>query len=78
MAWTNALTIAKDDNEREGVYIHLARLKIATGRYAEAQAQLDAITNSVYAEMRKRLQRNLNDKEHPAAATKSPAKAELD
>lgn len=78
LAWTNALNIAKDDNEREGIYVHLARIKISSGRFAEAQAQLDAITNSVYAEMRRRLQRNLNEKEHPAPATNSPAKPELD
>ena len=78
VAWTNALAIAKDDNEREGVYIHLARIKITVGRYAEAQAQLDAITNSAYADMRKRLQRNLNDKLHPAATTNSPASAIVD
>ena len=29
MAWTNAFNIARDDNEREGVLIHLARIKIS-------------------------------------------------
>lgn len=77
-AWTNALSIAKDDNEREGVYIHLARWKITAGRFAEAQAQLDVITNAVYAELHRRLQRNLNEKEHPSSATNAPAKTELD
>ena len=45
VAWTNALQIAHDDIEREGVYIHLARIKIAAGRFDEARAQLDAVTN---------------------------------
>ena len=40
VAWTNALQIAHNDAEREGVYIHLARIKIAAGRFAEARAQL--------------------------------------
>jgi tetratricopeptide (TPR) repeat protein len=70
-AWTNALEIASDDVEREGVYIHLARVKIAAGRYAEAQAQLDEITNSAYDALKKRLQRNLLAKENPT--TNSPA-----
>jgi len=35
-AWTNALQIAHNDVEREGVYIHLARIKMIAGRYAEA------------------------------------------
>lgn len=62
-AWTNALDIADTDLEREGVYIHLARVKIAAGRYAEAQAQLDEITNSTYDALKARLQRNLKAKE---------------
>jgi tetratricopeptide (TPR) repeat protein len=65
-AWTNALKIASDDVEREGVYIHLARVKLAAGRYAEVQAQLDQVTNSVYNALKARLQRNLLAKENPA------------
>jgi tetratricopeptide (TPR) repeat protein len=64
-AWTNALKIASDDVEREGVYIHLARIKISAGRYAEAQAQLDEVTNSTYNDLKRRLQRNLLAKENP-------------
>ena len=67
MAWTNALSITKDDNEREGVYIHLARIKIAAGFYDEAQAQMDQITNPVYADLKKRLGRSLID--HKNAGT---------
>jgi cytochrome c-type biogenesis protein CcmH/NrfG len=61
MAWTNALTIARDDNEREGIFIHLARIKIAAGFYDEAQAQIDVITNPVYADLKRRLIRSLAD-----------------
>jgi tetratricopeptide (TPR) repeat protein len=64
-AWTNALKIADNDLEREGVYVHLARVKIAAGYYAEAQAQLDEITNSTYDALKARLQRNLLAKENP-------------
>ncbi len=67
MAWTNALSIAKDDNEREAVYIHLARIKIAAGFYDEAQAQMDAITNPAYADLKMRLGRSLID--HKNAGT---------
>jgi tetratricopeptide (TPR) repeat protein len=62
MAWTNALNVADNELEREGVYIHLARLKIAAGRYSEAQAHLDAVTNAVDAAMRDRLERNLRER----------------
>jgi tetratricopeptide (TPR) repeat protein len=59
LAWTNALNLAQDDNEREGVLVHLARVKISAGFYAEAQADLDAITNAAFAEMKGRLERSL-------------------
>lgn len=58
-AWTNALKIACGENEREGVYIHLARIKILAGRFAQAQAHLDAVTNAAYASLKNRLERNL-------------------
>ena len=62
-AWTNALNIAHDEIEREGVYLHFARLKLSAGRFAEARAHLDAVTNLMYAELKKRLTRNLNAQE---------------
>src|SRR5271170_4163441 len=71
VAWTNALNIAHDDIEREGVYIHLARIKMAAGRYTEARAQLDTVTNSMYANLKQRLERNLAQREN--AATHSTA-----
>lgn len=66
IAWTNALKVARNEIEREGVYIHLARIKIAVGRYAEAQAHLDAVTNSFYDTLKNRLQRNLVERENPS------------
>jgi tetratricopeptide (TPR) repeat protein len=65
-AWTNALSIAKTEVEREGVYIHLARVKLAAGRFAEVQAHLDAVTNEAYQELKSRLLRNLNEREQEA------------
>jgi tetratricopeptide (TPR) repeat protein len=65
-AWTNALQIAHDDNEREGVYLHLARIKIAAGRFAEARAHLNDVTNTAFADVRHRLERNLIEREDTA------------
>jgi cytochrome c-type biogenesis protein CcmH/NrfG len=65
LAWTNALHTAHNDFEREGVYIHLARIKIVTGNFAEARAQLNAVTNTAYADLKKILERNLATREHP-------------
>jgi hypothetical protein len=67
MAWTNTLRIAQDNTEREGVYLHLARIKMSIGRFAEARAHLDDVTNAALAELKRRLERNLAD--HEMAAT---------
>ena len=67
MAWTNALKLASDELEREGVYIHFARLKLHAGRFAEARAHLGAITNEVYNDLKKRLTRNINELEKAKA-----------
>jgi cytochrome c-type biogenesis protein CcmH/NrfG len=79
-AWTNALQTAHNDVEREGVYIHLARTKMIAGRYAEARAQLAAVTNSMYADLRHSLERGIAQRENKAtnvtAPTNSPPKAE--
>lgn len=66
VAWTNALKIAHDDNEREGVFIHLARIKIAAGYFDEARAQLEAVTNSAYDTLKSRLEENLALRENAA------------
>jgi tetratricopeptide (TPR) repeat protein len=66
VAWANTLKIAHNETEREGVYIHLARIKTSIGRFDEARAHLDAVTNSVYADMKQRLERNLAERERAA------------
>jgi len=58
-AWTNALHLAHDELEREGVYIHFARLKIHASRFDEAKAHLAAITNDFYADLKHKLSQNL-------------------
>jgi tetratricopeptide (TPR) repeat protein len=65
LAWTNAMNIAHTDAEREGVHLHLARVKIAAGFYDEARGHLAAVTNSAYLDMKNRLIRSLADHEHP-------------
>lgn len=69
MAWTNALKIAQDETQRQAVYIHLARIKIAAGRFAEAQAHLDAVTNSDLAALKKRLERTMAQREKGAPSS---------
>ncbi len=69
VAWTNALKVAHNDVEREGVYIHLVRVKTAAGFYDEARAQLDAVTNDFYADLKRQLERNLVQRENAATNT---------
>ena len=66
IAWTNALNTAHNEAEREGIYIHLARVKIAAGYFDEARAQLEEVTNAIYGDLRKRLERNLAEREKTA------------
>jgi tetratricopeptide (TPR) repeat protein len=70
-AWTNAFKIANDDIEREGVHIHFARIKLMANRLQEAQRHLDAVTNTMYAELKGRVQKNL-DECKSGNATNSP------
>lgn len=62
VAWTNALNIAQNDLEREAVYVHLARIKIAAGYYDEAQAHLDAVTNSAFDVLKDRLEKTMAER----------------
>jgi tetratricopeptide (TPR) repeat protein len=71
VAWTNALQIAGDEVQREGIYLHLARVKISIGRYDEARAELDDVTNADLLDLKKRLERSLI--EHAQRQTNSTA-----
>ena len=71
-AWTNTLAIAHDEVEREGVYLHFARLKLQADRFAEVHAHLNAVTNDMYTVLKKRLTRNLDEQERKASGTNAP------
>lgn len=74
-AWTNALHIAHSDVEREGVYIHLARIKMVAGRLAEAGAQLNAVTNALYGELKSRIARRIEERQRESKETNAPPAA---
>lgn len=59
-AWNDALKLAHDEIEKEGVYLHFARIKMKLGRLEEAQKHLDTVTNEMYGPTKKSLQRNLD------------------
>jgi tetratricopeptide (TPR) repeat protein len=65
-AWTNALNVAENELEREGVYIHLARFKLHAERFAEARRQLTGVTNETFYTLKTRLLHNIDDQEAKA------------
>jgi tetratricopeptide (TPR) repeat protein len=71
-SWSNALKVADNEIERQGVYLHFARIKRDMGKFAEARAHLNAVTNSFYDEIKNRLARDLKEREQgtnrPAAS----------
>jgi tetratricopeptide (TPR) repeat protein len=71
-AWTNALKIAKTDLEREGVAVHLARCKMLGGQLADARAQINAVTNPVFSEIKTQVLKHIAEREKPAE-TNQPA-----
>lgn len=72
LAWGHALQTARDDVEREGIYVHLARVKLTAGRFDEARRDLDHITNAMYADLKKRVQRSLESRQAEAKGTNTP------
>lgn len=70
-AWTNAYSIAHDEIEREGVQIHFARVKLLSGRFNEARAHLELVTNSMYTDLKNRLATNIITREKEYTATNS-------
>lgn len=72
LAWRYAQKLARDEIEREGIYVHFARFKLNAGRFDEARRDLDAITNAMYADLKKRVLRSLELKEAEAKGTNAP------
>jgi tetratricopeptide (TPR) repeat protein len=71
-AWTNTLVLAHDEIEREGVYVHFARLKLMADRFAQVRAHLNAITNDMYATLKTRITHNLEEAQKKAAQSNAP------
>lgn len=65
-AWREALEIADNEADREGIFLHFARWQIKVGRWDEARASLAKVTRPEHAELKRRLDRNLALRETPA------------
>ncbi len=72
-AWTNAMRLARDDIEREGVQVHFGRVKMLDARYEEARSHIKGVTNEMYAELKSRLLKAIETREQEGKGTNSPA-----
>ena len=67
-AWQAALALARDDLQRQGVLIHLARNRYLAGRYDQATADLVPVTHEALQTIKSRIQRNIDTGRDAAAA----------
>jgi tetratricopeptide (TPR) repeat protein len=72
-AWTNALAIAPNGLESEGVHIHLARVKMLAGNHSEARQHLQSVADQKYEKLKANLLQNIEEREHPKPSTNAPA-----
>src|SRR5579863_10553113 len=76
-AWTNALNLAETEVDREGVYIHFARVNIMAHHFAEARAIINSATNETYTDLKNRVARSLEEREKAAISSNAvPAAVE--
>lgn len=77
-AWTNAMNLSSTEIEKEGTIVHLARFKLNAGRFAEAHADLNTVTNETYGDLKQLLLKNLAERERKATNASPPEKAEVE
>jgi len=77
VAWTNAMTLAHTDAERQGVELHLARVKTAAGMFEQASNHLAAVTNVAFLDLKRQLIRSLANHEHPDTNTDATVETNL-
>jgi len=73
-AWNYALKTAKDNLQKEGIYVHLARNEIMRGNFAIAKQQLNSVTNQTYQVLKDRLLKLIETKtKETETPTNAPA-----
>lgn len=83
-AWNDALKLAKSDAERQGLYIHIARVQIMSGLLDEGEENLARVTLPELDDLKTRLTKVLTtkraegknepEKEEPAATAESASR----
>ncbi len=61
-AWADALVLADNDLDREGIYLHQARWHLRAGRLDAARTNLTLVTNPAHQETRDRIAKNVEAK----------------
>lgn len=74
-AWRTAQKLARNDTERDGVYIHYARWQINAARFEDAHRSLASVTNEFWAGSKKTLSKKLAEREAASRGTNAPAKS---
>lgn len=62
-AWTHALKLARDDIEREGVRLHLARWHRTAGDFDAARREIERVTNQMFSVTKSNVLRSVERKE---------------
>ena len=62
-AWRAAERIARDEVQRQGLYLHMARVCGTQGRYSEARRHLAQVDKPEFEESKKRLARSVDQRE---------------
>ena len=70
-AWNEALKIARDDMERQGIHIHLARWHRTVGDVESARRELSFVTNATYAAVKGKILKSL-DRQESTNTTAAP------
>lgn len=72
-AWEYALALARDDIERQGIYLHLARVHLSVDQRQEAETFLKRVTDPMYNVVRSNLWKKLETPPPADAKAASPA-----
>jgi tetratricopeptide (TPR) repeat protein len=73
-AWEQAFKLAKDDLERQGVFLHYARLQINVNRFDEARTNLNAVNHEGLLGTKNNLMKKLESRSRQS--TNAPAKSQ--
>lgn len=76
-AWKHALTVAKTDVEKQGIYLHLARIEWMSDMLPEAEQHLALVQAPEMDDLKARVRKNI-DKKKADAARKKPAGTKLE